>query len=137
MRRKCLGVFLASLGVLLVAVPASSHHSVAGAFDVDKPISLVGVITQIRLENPHSWFYVDVTDPNGKVTNWSLEASPPTALIRSGYRRDNIKVGDKVTLKGVHAKDPTANSGAVREITLQNGQSYIVGPLLNAADANR
>lgn len=124
-------VLLASVALLLAAMPVWAHHSVAAAFDVDKPITLMGVLTDIRLENPHSWFHIDVTDQSGKVTNWTMEASPPTALIRSGYRRENLKVGDKVTMKGVHAKDPSATSGAVREITLvEGGKSFIVGPIL-------
>jgi Family of unknown function (DUF6152) len=66
------------------------------------------VITEIRLENPHSWFCVDVTDANGKVTKWGFEGNTPTSLLRAGYKRDSLKVGDKVTVKGSHARDMSA-----------------------------
>jgi hypothetical protein len=92
-------------------------------------------MSEIKIENPHSWFYVDVTEPNGKVTRWGFEGNTPTSLMRAGYKRDSVKVGDKVTIKGSHARDVNANMGAAREIILQDGRSFIVGPR-GAADAN-
>jgi hypothetical protein len=89
----------------------------------------------VRLENPHSWFYVDVTDQSGKVTKWGFEGNTPTSLLRAGYKRDSVKVGDKVTIKGSRARDVSANMGAAREIILADGRSFIVGPM-GAADAN-
>ncbi|HEY3146864.1 MAG TPA: DUF6152 family protein [Dongiaceae bacterium] len=106
----------------------SAHHSFAAAFDETKPVEVTGIMTAIRIENPHSWFYVDVTDPTGKVTKWGFEGNTPTSLIRAGYKRDAVKVGDKVTIKGVHARDMSAPMGAVREIVLSDGRSFIVGP---------
>jgi chitodextrinase len=129
MKRNGLRALLASAGVLLTAVPVWAHHSAAAAFDATKPVTVTGVIAEVRLENPHVWFFIDVTDESGKVTKWSFEGTTPTALIRSGYRRDSLKPGDKVTVKGVHARDMSANSGAAREIVLEGGRSFIVGPL--------
>ena len=123
-------------GILLLAVPARAHHSFAAAFDIDKPVTVTGVLTEIKLMNPHSFFWLEVTEPSGKVTRWGFEGSTPTSLMRSGYKRDAVKVGDKVTIRGSHARDMTANMGAAREIVLQNGQSVIVGPKGNEPDAN-
>ncbi len=125
----------AMTGLALTVLPVEAHHSFAAAFDETKPVSVSGVVTEIRLENPHSWFYVEVTDSAGKVTTWGFEGNTPTSLIRAGYKRDAVKVGDKVTIKGSHARDLSANMGAAREIVLQDGRTYIVGPK-GAADAD-
>lgn len=116
------------------AASLGAHHSFAAAFDETRPVEVKGVMSEIKIENPHSWFYVDVTGTDGKVTRWGFEGNTPTSLIRAGYKRDALKVGDKVTIKGVHARDLAAPMGAVREIVLEDGRSFIVGPK-GAADA--
>ena len=135
MDRNVFHAVLATAGVVLMAMPVRAHHSFAAAFDENKPVAVTGVMTEIRLENPHSWFYLDVTDESGRVTRWGFEGNTPTSLIRAGYKRDAVKVGDKVTIKGSRARDLTANMGAAREIVLGDGRSFIVGPK-GAADAN-
>ena len=136
MERNAFRAVIVTAGILLMAIPARAHHSFAAAFDIDKPVTVTGVVTEIRLMNPHSYFWIDVTEPNGKVTRWGFEGSTPTSLMRSGYKRDAVRVGDKVTIKGSHARDLTANMGAAREIVLQDGQSFVVGPKGNEAGAN-
>lgn len=135
MDRKIVRAALALAGAALLSAPLAAHHSFAAVFDETKPVSVTGVVSEVRLENPHSWFYVDVTDAGGKVTRWGFEGNTPTSLIRAGYRRDAVKVGDRVTIKGSRARDLTANMGAAREIILPDGRSFIVGPR-GAADAN-
>lgn len=128
MRRYCFRALGMGAVLLLVALPARAHHSAAAAFDMTKPVNVTGVLTEVRIENPHTWFYLDVTDANGKVVNWGFEGTTPTALIRSGFKRDSLKPGDKVSVKGVHARDPTAARGAASTITLvATGQSFTVG----------
>ena len=108
--------------------PAEAHHSFAAAFDASKPVVVTGVISQIRLVNPHSQFVVDVTDTTGRVDTWRFEGSTPSSLIRSGFKPGTLKVGDKVTVKGSHARDMTQNAAAAREIVTADGRSFIVGP---------
>ena len=126
-------VLLIVVVLIVTATKARAHHSFAAVFDANKPVSVKGVITEIRLENPHSWFYIDVKDENGKVAKWSFEGIAPTSLIRGGYKKDAVKVGDVVTIKGSHAQDPAVNVGAAREIVLEDGRSFIVGPKGNEA----
>ena len=134
MERRAFCNIFAVVTLLIPAVPAFAHHSFSAVFDADKPVTVKGVITEIRLENPHSWFFVDVTDASGKVTRWGFEGSTPTSLIRSGYKRDALKVGDKVTIRGSRARDASASMGAARDITLEDGRTFIVGPKGNEAD---
>ena len=60
MKRKALTVLLASIALFVVAIPVFAHHSFAAAYDSNNPITVKGVIVQVRLENPHSWFFLDV-----------------------------------------------------------------------------
>lgn len=128
MRRINVLALLTGMIALLGALPVRAHHSAAAAFDSTKPVTVTGVITEVRLENPHTWFFLDVKDAGGKVVNWGFEGTTPTALIRSGFRRDSLKIGDRVTVKGVHSRDMTVNRGAASQIVLEaTGQAFTVG----------
>lgn len=127
------GVVAFSLAVLFGTAPALAHHSFAAEFDANAPVTVRGVITQVRLENPHSWFFLDATDASGKVEKWSFEASTPTSLIRSGVKPGFIKAGDEVTIKGYHARDPSQNVGAGRELVTADGRSFAIGPMVGPA----
>jgi hypothetical protein len=124
-----LSLLLATGGLVVASgLPVAAHHSFSAAFDASKPVVVTGVLTEIRLANPHSWWAVDVADASGKVASWRFEGSTPSSLIRSGYKPASLKVGDKVTVKGSHARDSTQNAGAAREIVTADGKSFIVGP---------
>jgi len=112
----------------LAAIPALSHHSFSSEFDADKPVTVSGVITQVRLENPHSWFFLETKGADGKVEKWGFEASTPTSLIRSGVKPTFVKIGDKVTINGWHARDASQNMGCARELVLADGRAFAIGP---------
>lgn len=131
---RTLFIGLAIGGLLVTSAPVRAHHSFAATYDETKPVEVTGVMVEIKIENPHSWFYVNVTDNTGKVTRWGFEGNTPTSLLRAGYKRDAVKVGDRVTVRGVHARDMSVPMGAARDIVLSDGRSFIVGPK-GAADA--
>lgn len=123
--------FLAACTLLAVgaAVPAWAHHSFAAAYDLNRPITVHGTITQVLLRNPHSWFRLQVRDANGKVEEWSFEAGTPSGMIRNGYKPDVIKAGAEVTIKGFRARDASQPRGMLRELTTADGQVYgMFGP---------
>ena len=106
MKLRISAVFAAGLIVLGTGVQAWAHHSFAAEYDMKQPITVHGAIVQVRLENPHSSFVVDVKDAaTGKVDRWSFEAGTPSGMIRNGYRPGIIKPGDEVTIKGFRSKD--------------------------------
>jgi Family of unknown function (DUF6152) len=133
MERRGFAVLLAGVVALVAAVPAAAHHSFAAEFDADRPVAVHGVVTQVRFENPHSWFFLEVTDASGKVEKWSFEASTPSSLIRSGVKPGFIKTGDEVTIKGYHARDLTQNAGAGRELVTADGRAFAIGPAVRPA----
>ena len=100
------------LVVAATAVPAWAHHSFSAEYDVKKPITLTGSVAKIEWTNPHVRLYVDVKDAGGAVINWELELGSPNTLIRYGWKRDAVKVGEEVVVEGYLAKDGSKMANA-------------------------
>lgn len=129
MKRTTLAVLAWVLVSLVAAVPVWAHHSFAAAYDTTLSSTVKGVIYQVRLENPHSWFFVDIKDASGKVERWSFEAGTPSGMIRNGFKTNIIKSGAEVTIKYNHARDASAKSGMLVELTTADGTKYgMFGP---------
>ena len=106
------------VGLVLAAGKTAAHHSFAAEFDATKPIKLSGVVTKIEWTNPHVWFYINVKDEKtGEVTNWGAEMGPPHGLQRQGWRRETLKIGERVSLEGSLAKNGSKRVNA-RRVTL-------------------
>ena len=100
-----LAVLVAGVGMLVGAMPVLAHHSFAAEFDAAKPVTVTGTVTKVEWMNPHARFYIDVKDESGKVANWEFELGSPNGLMRQGWTRNSMKIGDNVSVDGFMAKD--------------------------------
>jgi len=115
-----------ALGLLVLAVPVLAHHSFAAEFDGNKQVKLTGVVTKVDWVNPHAYLYVDVKGDDGATVNWAIETGAPNALYRQGWRKDDLRAGDTVTLEAFLAKDGS-HTAAARDVKLPDGRRVFAG----------
>lgn len=103
-----------------------AHHSFAAQYDANKPVTLKGIVSKVEWTNPHARFYVDVRDESGGVTNWNLELASPNVLVRNGWSRKSLNVGDEIVVDGSLAKDGSKMANA-RVVRLADGRRVFAG----------
>ncbi len=123
---RTLTVWLLGVALLVAAAPAVAHHAFSAEFDATKPVRLQGTVTRMEWINPHSWMHVDVTNDDGTVDSWMIEAGPPGALVRRGWRKDSVAPGTEVFIEGYQALDGT-NKANGRDVTLPDGTKLFAG----------
>jgi len=131
--RASIALIVMSMFVML-ARPVVAHHSFAAEFDGSKVVRLVGKLTRIEWTNPHSYFYIDVTDESGNVTNWACEGGSPMALTRRGWKKGDLKLGDTILVDGYRARDGSHFVNA-RRVTFPDGRSLDGGAPPHGADS--
>lgn len=127
MKTKLAPPLLAVIGLLLATLPVVAHHSFYAEFDADKPFKGTGAVTKVEWENPHAWFYVDVRDEAGKITNWGFELGSPNLLIRAGWTRSTLKIGDVVAVEASRAKNGANIANAKSVVLNRTGQKLFTG----------
>lgn len=112
-----------TLGLLVATAPLlRAHHSFAAEYDSNQPVKVTGTVTRVDWQNPHIWFFVDVKDAQGKVTNWGFSGGPPGVLQRRGISRNSLKAGDEVVVEGFRARDGSNNASGGK-VTFADGRS--------------
>ena len=117
---------IVALGAWLVAAPLPAHHAFSSEFDITKPLKLQGTLTKWEMINPHSWFHIDVKNPDGTPVPWLIEGGSPNQLIRLGVTKNTLKVGTEFVIEGYQARDGT-NKAVGRNFTLADGRSFLFG----------
>ena len=112
---------IAAAAVCLGAIPALAHHSFA-MFDYNHRITLTGTITKFEWTNPHAYIELDVPAENGEITHYSIECASPNVLTRVGWKFNDLKTGDKVTLL-VNPLKNGRHGGMLERATLPDGRS--------------
>jgi len=80
MRHRVLGGALVAIAAIFsVTGPTWAHHGDAGRYN-EEVTTVVGVVAQWRLINPHSVLILDVEDADGRLVRWRGELGNPTNL---------------------------------------------------------
>ncbi len=103
MKNKFLGMFIGTVGLLIVCGPVLAHHGRSN-YDVSSTASVKGVVTEFEWINPHALIHLDATDETGKVEKWIAETNSPNILNRQGWTKNTVKPGDQITLVGHRVK---------------------------------
>jgi hypothetical protein len=118
-------VLVAAVGAWLTVLCASpsTHHSFDAEFDANKVVTITGIVTKVDWINPHAFVYLDSKGPTGEVKRFKVEMGPPYALVRGGWKRDTLKIGDSVTVENA----AMARAGSDSAGSLPNTQMLLAG----------
>ena len=108
------------------ATSVEAHHAFAAEFDASKPVALRGRIVKMEWINPHAWMHLEVTNADGAVETWMIEAGPPGALVRRGWKKDSVVAGVEVLVEGYRAIDGS-NRANGRDVTFPDGTRLFAG----------
>ncbi len=115
--------------VLSVGGSLSAHHGGA-AWDMKTTVTVKGKVTEFRFVNPHVQISVDAPDAAGKVVHWKCESADPAMLIRQGWTRDEVKVGDEITMVG-HPAKTGVKIMVLDKLTLPTGKEVAAKAVVN------
>src|SRR5437763_169747 len=124
--RTRLSVVAALFGLFLIALPVWAHHAFQAEFDQNKPVHLKGKVTKMEWINPHAWIHVDVTNPDGTVTNWMVECGSPNIMLRRGFTKDSLEFGTDLSIEGYQAKNGSYRANG-SSVTFRDGRKLFVG----------
>ncbi len=121
----CLGIIVLAAG----AFPIAAHHAFEVDYDPADTTDLSGVVTKVEWNNPHAHVFINVEGDAGDIANYAIELGPPYALVRGGWQRETVKIGDTITMENVaRARDGSSRAGATRQsaLVLSSGERMVL-----------
>ena len=119
-------ILAATILLIITETSVVAHHAFSAEFDASRPVALRGKITKMEWINPHAWLHLGVTNEDGVEEVWMIEAGPPGALVRRGWRKDSVLPGIELVVQGYRAIDGT-NKANGREVTFPDGRRLFAG----------
>ena len=89
------------LAALVFPAVVAAHHSIAGMYDNQRPVTIDGVVTQFQFVSPHP--YLDLRDARTSQT-WRFEMDSRGELGRMGMDEQTLKPGDRLVVTGSLAR---------------------------------
>jgi hypothetical protein len=120
MSRKFAAAATMAACLFLSGAAVLAHHSVAGNFDQSKAMDVTGKIKAMAFRNPHSLITLEVTKPEGGISEFFVEWSDKNALVRRSVPIDKLHIGDTVTIN-VSPSRRLPNLGYFRAAMLPDG----------------
>ena len=127
MKKLISGLAVLAIGTVIAVTPARAHHSVSAEFDTSKPVEFTGTVKKVEWTNPHIYTQVETKGADGKTIVYRVEGGAPNALYRSGWRKDTLKVGEQVSVKGIRAKREDSTNVGNATITTADGKRMFAG----------
>jgi len=104
MKTKILTLAFAAL-CTLTTYQAVAHHSFAAEFDSTVPVHVSGTVVKVDWTNPHTYIFVEVETEDGDYEEWAFEMGSPNGLMRRGWTRNTLEIGEEIIVRGTRARD--------------------------------
>ena len=118
-----------ALGLFLISLPILAHHGTSVTYQVDKTITIEGVVTEFSFSYPHPQLYLDVKAADGTIQHWGTEWGPTPLMLKNmnaGWSRDSIKPGDQAIVVCNPHKIAGSTACLLKELTI-NGKKMRLG----------
>src|SRR5215469_3213838 len=97
-------LFVIGIAVLFSGVVAFAQHTLGAKFDLTKPLTLKGTVTQIDWANPYVHILMKVSD-TPRPTLWAVEVDGAIILAKNGWTETTLTPGETITVQGFTARD--------------------------------
>jgi hypothetical protein len=114
-----------SVSCILLVPAVWAHHS-QSEYDSRKKVEVEGTVSKVEWKSPHAWIHVDVTGGKGEKMTWHFELPSPNTLMRRGWTRDSLKIGDRIKVTGSPARN-YPDIGIATTIKDSSGKALFTG----------